>query len=97
MNSPRSLEACYRLGIAPSELYQITLEDYKIIYPDVRSLPKELQDMRYDAAEKYRNDSIEQVKEERNKIIEELEKKEQEEKEKEEQKNENIIIYFFCS
>ena len=64
MNSPRSLEACYRLGIAPSELYQITLEDYKIIYPDVRSLPKELQDMRYDAAEKYRNDSIEQVKEE---------------------------------
>ena len=46
--------------------------------------------MRYDAYEKYRNDSIEQVKEERNKIIEELEKKEQEEKEKEEQKKENI-------
>ena len=49
----------------------INLDDYKIIYPDVRSLPKELQDMRYDAYEKYRNDSIEQVKEERNKIIQE--------------------------
>ena len=35
------------------------------------SLPNELQDMRYNAAEKFRNDSIEQVKEERNKIIEE--------------------------
>ena len=84
LSSPRSLEACYRLGIQPSELYQISLEDFKLMYPDVRSLPKDLQDMRYEANEKFRNDSIDQVKEERSKIIEEMEKKE---KDKQEQKN----------
>ena len=76
LSSPRSLEACYRLGIEPSELYQISLEDFKLIYPDIRSLPKDLQEMRYEAAEKFRNDSIDQVKEERGKIIEEMEKRE---------------------
>ena len=79
LNSPRSLEACFRLGIEPSELYQLTLEEFKIVNPDVPHLPQDMIQFRYDAEEKYRNASINQVKEERQKIIEEKEKKNEEE------------------
>ena len=32
INSPRSLRACKELGIIPSELYKISIEEYKNIF-----------------------------------------------------------------
>ena len=45
----------------------------------MRHLPQDMIKFRYDAEEKYRTDSIEQVKQEREKIIEEKEGKKKEE------------------
>ena len=86
INSPRSLQACFKLGIDPSELYQISMDEYKLLNPDVRHLPQDMIQFRYDAEEKYRNDSINQVKEERTKIINE--KAEETERKNDENKDE---------
>ena len=67
--------ACKQLGINPSELYCVSLEDYKIQHPEDKNLPKDILDMKYEAIENFRNKSIDQAKEVRNKIIEEEEKK----------------------
>ena len=66
------------MGIDPSELYQLTLDEFKLVNPDVRYLPQDMVKLRYDAEEKYREDSINQVKEERQNIIEAEEKKNEE-------------------
>ena len=78
INSPRSLEACLHLGIEPNELYILTMDEFKQKYPEVRSLNQELLKYRYDAEEKFRKETLEQVKEERNKIIEKENKKKEE-------------------
>ena len=92
INSPRSLQACFQLGIDTSELYQMTMDEFKLLNPDVRHLPQDMLQYRYDAEEKYRNDSINQVKELRKKIIEEDNKKVDEEKdEKKEEENKNEL------
>ena len=92
MNSPRSLQACFQLGIDPSELYQMTMDEFKLLNPDVRHLPQDMLQYRYDAEEKYRTESINQVKELRKKIIEEDNKKVDEEKdEKKEEENKNEL------
>ena len=74
LNSPRSLQACLQLGIEISELYQLNMDEFKKKYPEVKNLSDDLIQLRYDAEEKFRNDTIKQAKEERNKIIEENEK-----------------------
>ena len=91
LNSPRSLEACLHLGVMPSELYQLSMEDFKLKYPEVRTLNQELLKFRYDEDEKYRKDTIEEVKKERKKIIEnEKKKKEAQNKKKQnEEKSKN--------
>ena len=71
INSPRSLNACLRLGIEISELYKISMDDFKQKYPDVRYLDKELLELRYKGENDFRKKTAEQAKEERNKIIEE--------------------------
>ena len=67
------------------------MDEFKLLNPDVRYLPQEMIQLRYDAEEKYRNDSINQVKEARQKIMQEdtsnVDKKNDEKKE-EENKNE---------
>ena len=88
INSPRSLEACERIGIKPSELYQLSHEDFKNKYPDVISVSEKIYQYRYDAEEKLRLDTVKQVKEERLKIIEEKEKEKEESKSKD---NENEL------
>ena len=35
INSPRSLEACKRRGVEPSELYQLSEEEFRKKYPEV--------------------------------------------------------------
>ena len=86
INSPRSLEACRRIGVEPSELYQLNFEQFTKKYPDVINLEKKLFQFRYEAEEKLRKDTVEQIKLERKKIIE-MEKKKEEKKEK---KDENF-------
>jgi len=82
INSPRSLEACSLVGVEPSELYKLTLEQYKSKHPEVIGLTDKIIQYRYDAQEKFRNETIEQVKIMRKNIIEAKEKQ----KEKEEGK-----------
>ena len=78
INSPRSLQACEQLGVDPSELYQLTLDKFKIKYPELINSNEKLIQLRYEAEEKFREETIKQVKEVREKIIEESEKKKEE-------------------
>ena len=56
------------------------MDEFKLVNPDVRHLPNDMVKFRYEAEEKYRTDSINQVKEERAKIIEEEGKKKKKKK-----------------
>ena len=89
LNSPRSIEACLRLGVETSELYKLTLEEFKNKYPETKNMEQDLVKLRYDAEEKFRNDTIILVKEERNKIIDEINKKKNENVKNEEKNNED--------
>ena len=75
INSPRTLEACNKLGVQPSELYQLTLDQFKKKYPDAIGLSEKILQYRYDAEEKFRKETVEQVKKLREEIIEENENK----------------------
>ena len=87
LNSPRSLEACLHLGVDPTELYQLNMNEFKKKYPEVKGLDKDLLKFRYESEEKFRKETINQVKEERKIIIEsENKKKEEESKKKEKEK-----------
>ena len=87
INSPRSIKACYSLGIRVFELYKLSEKQFKEKYPDVFTLSPELYKYRYDSEEKFRLTLIKLVMEERKKIIEKEErenermKREKEEKE----------------
>ena len=69
INSPRSIKACKQLGIIPSELYQISLEEYKKQNPDSFNLKPKILQFRYDGHEKLRLDSIALVKKRREEMI----------------------------
>ena len=86
MNSPRSLEACRNLGILPESLYYIDFDTYIENNPDLIRYNKDIQQKRFKNINKYREDTIEKVKKEREKIIKEAERVKRElEKEKERQ------------
>ena len=59
------------MGIETSELIQLNLEEFKIKHPDVRSLEPDMQKYRYNASEKFRIQTINLIKKEREKIIDE--------------------------
>ena len=46
------------------------MDEFKELNPDVKNLPEDLQKLRYDAAEKFRLETISVAKEQRDKIIE---------------------------
>ena len=75
INSPRSLTACQQLGVEPEELYQLTPDKFKSKYPELINATEKVFQMRFEAAEKFREETIKEVKEVRNKIIEEEGKK----------------------
>ena len=98
MNSPRSLEACRQLGILPESLYYIDFKTYTQIHPDIIRLSKDIQKKRFENINKYREDTIELVKELREKIIEDEEKEKEEkpptsdeEKERKSKKKQQIL------
>ena len=83
MNSPRSLEACKMLGILPQSLYYIDFKTYIQLNPSIFRLPKDLQQKRFENINKYRKETIEIVKKQRELIIEEQnESKEENKKDK---------------
>lgn len=45
--SPRSLEACNRLGIDPKDLFFIDFNQYKLTNPEIFVLDKEIQKIRW--------------------------------------------------
>ena len=62
------MEALSSLGINQEELYKLSFEKFKNQYSDIQELPKDLQKYRYEAYEKFRNKTIEKLKEERKNI-----------------------------
>ena len=76
MNSPRSLEACRQLGIIPSELYFQDFETFIKINPEMISLPKDIQKIRFENIDNYRKETIKMVIDQREKIINNQKQKE---------------------
>ena len=76
LNSPRSLEACKQLGILPKSLYFLDFKSYLKFNPEIIRLPPEMQKKRFDNINKFRKETINIVKQQRECIIElEQEKK----------------------
>ena len=57
------------LGILQSELFELTQEEFEESHPDVKSLPDDIKKLRFDALEKYRQESIQLAIDQREKII----------------------------
>jgi len=64
LNSPRSLEACLRAGLDPSELLRQERESF-----DERGITEKMCDMKFNAFERKRHEKIKMVKREREAII----------------------------
>lgn len=83
LNSPRSLEACKQLGILPKSLYFLDFKSYLKFNPEIIRLPPEMQKKRFDNINKFRKETINIVKQQRECIIElEQEKNEHNSKKK---------------
>ena len=74
INSPRTIEACQNLGVEIRELYKLTFEEFKLKNPAMVNLSPKILKFHYEGREKIRINTIEAVKEERNKIIKEEER-----------------------
>ena len=85
MNSPRSLEACQLLGILPDSLYYIDFKTYLEKNPEIIRFPKEIQKIRFDKINSFREETIELVKKKRQELIEEMENESTNKKEEEEE------------
>ena len=70
LNSPTSLEACYRLGIEINDLYYKDFHKFKLDNLEICSLPKDSQVLRWQHIENRRNQYIKALKNERENIIE---------------------------
>ena len=69
INSPRSIQACKELGIIPSELYKISIEEYKNKFKIPINTEQKLLKLRYDGYERFRKESISLVVKRREIII----------------------------
>ena len=65
INSPRSILACKILGILPEELIFKDFSQFINENSNIMNLSKDIQKIRYENIEKYRQDSVRLVKEER--------------------------------
>lgn len=73
INSPRSLEALFRLGFSEDDLYMIPFKNFLTVYPNIRSFHKDLQKSTYEYYETKRLEKIQESRNERRKIIEQIE------------------------
>jgi hypothetical protein len=69
LTSPRSIEACRRLGIKMNMLYYMDFNKFKAENPSIINQTKEIQKLRWGHIEEKRLEYIEMVKNEREKII----------------------------
>lgn len=69
LNSPRSIEACKRLGIKIKDLYYQDFSTFKHQNPGIINLSKEIQNLRWQHLEENRQNFIQMVKIEREKLI----------------------------
>ena len=70
MTSPRSIEACRLIGVAPMELYPLTFDEYVLQHYEIRNLQKNLQEERYRHFDKIRTDNIALAKQKRSELVE---------------------------
>ena len=70
LTSPRSIEACRLIGVAPMELYPLTFDEYVLQHYEIRNLQKNLQEERYRHFDKIRTDNISIAKQKRIELIE---------------------------
>jgi len=76
INSPRTKEACMRLGIDLKELNPVNRDKVEINLKErerKRSVPKELVDMRMEHLEGKRKQKYKMIKDEREAVIQEIE------------------------
>ena len=73
LNSPRSIESCYRHGIQIKDLYYKDFLRFKLDNPGMNAINKESQLIRWKHIEMRRNEYIELLKQERDKLIQEEE------------------------
>lgn len=73
ISSPKSLEACKRQGVTPSELMFVDFETFRNSTFELKNMSKELVEIRFNELEKLRLDTIQKVAEARKKIAEEHE------------------------
>lgn len=71
LNSPRSLQACRKIGVQPMELFFMDFYTFKNTNHEVKNIPREVQNLRYEHYEKLRQDTLAAVKDERRKMINE--------------------------
>ena len=70
LTSPRSIEACRLIGVAPMELYPLTFDEYVLQHYEIRNLQKNLQEERYRHFDKIRTDNIALAKQKRSELVE---------------------------
>jgi hypothetical protein len=73
LNSPRSLEACYRLGIDIKDLYYKDFHQFKLENTDTITLSKESQMLRWEHNEKRRKEYLQALIEVRQNMKNEFE------------------------
>ena len=67
--SPRSLEACKRCGVNPNDLYFVNYETFINLHIDIKHMPRDFQELRYNYFEKIRRENVKLCTEERIKLI----------------------------
>jgi len=91
INSPRSLQACKELGIIPSELYKLSIDEYKDKFKIINTDQKMLK-LRYDGYERFRKESISLVAKRREIIIAKENDKKRNEKNFKKSKTDNNFV-----
>jgi len=69
INSPRSLQALFRLGYSEDDLYSIPFKNFLSYYPNIRSFHKDLQKSTHDYYEAKRIEKLQDSRNERRNII----------------------------
>ena len=93
INSPRTIKACQELSIIPSELYKISLEEYKSTYKLPITMDQKILKLRYDGYEKFRKESISLVVKRREIIITKENERKRKEKNFKKSKTDNNYVF----
>ena len=93
INSPRSIQACKELGIIPSELYKLSMEEYKNKFGIPINTDQKMLKLRYDGYERFRKESISLVVKRREVIISKEKERKIKEKNFKKSKTDNNYVF----